>query len=159
MSEFAVANGRRLMHARSGFEADDAVAFVFELDPSFQHIHELKGRSVQMRLTGEGVSLCGANQMRIDATVGRLLDSEIAIFEEGPEPALELRVPGVRRDKASLGHGEFTFRMGSGDARSSRAPEASDIGRGAATNGRNAFPKYSQRRTLHVSSSSTGRLS
>jgi len=88
MSEFAVANGRRLMHARSGFEADDAVAFVFELDPSFQHIHELKGRSVQMRLTGEGVSLCGANQMRIDATVGRLLDSEIAIFEEGPEPAL-----------------------------------------------------------------------
>ncbi len=51
VSDFAMTYLRRLMHARPRLEPNSALAFIFELDPTLEHIHELKGRLVSVWLT------------------------------------------------------------------------------------------------------------
>src|SRR5207249_9819042 len=49
----AVTNRGRLMHAGTRIEPDDTLSLVLELDPAFEHVHELDCRAVQMRRTRE----------------------------------------------------------------------------------------------------------
>ena len=50
VAKFPMPDAWRLGDARACFEANCPLTFVFELDPALQHVHELKVRSVQMRL-------------------------------------------------------------------------------------------------------------
>ena len=51
MSDLAMTNLRRLMHARARFKPNTALAFLFKLDPILEHIYELKCRFVNVWLT------------------------------------------------------------------------------------------------------------
>ena len=51
MSDLAMTNLRGLMHARPRFEPNAALTFIFELDPAFEHIDQLEGGVVNVRLT------------------------------------------------------------------------------------------------------------
>ena len=80
------------------------MTLVLELDPSLQDVHKLKGSLVHVRLTREFFSRCSANHMSIDSSFRGLFDSEITVFVERTESALELGILGVRRNEALRGH-------------------------------------------------------
>jgi hypothetical protein len=50
MADLAMANARRLMHAGTGIQADTALAFIFELDPALEDVHQLEAGCMRMRL-------------------------------------------------------------------------------------------------------------
>ena len=50
MAHFAMAYARRLMHAGTGFQADTTLAFILELDPALEDVHQLKAGCMRMRL-------------------------------------------------------------------------------------------------------------
>ena len=52
---------------------------------------------------------CGPNDMGVHSSVGRPLDTEIAILVERAEASLECCVLDVRRDKALSAH-RYSFR-------------------------------------------------
>jgi hypothetical protein len=51
VSHFAMTYLWRLMHARPRFEPHAPLAFILELDPALENVHELKRRVVKVRLT------------------------------------------------------------------------------------------------------------
>src|SRR5512139_377125 len=86
--ELTMADARRLVHAGSGFEADASLPFVLELDPALEHVDELELGAMQVGLAGELGARGGADHVRGDAPLRRLLDAEIAVLEEGAKAAL-----------------------------------------------------------------------
>src|SRR6185436_20231897 len=105
VAELAMTDARRLMDARASFEADDALAFVLEFDPSLEDVDKLEFGSVQVRLAGELLARCGPDDMSDDASLRRAFDSQVPILVERAEAPLEPGIFRVRGDKAVGTHG------------------------------------------------------
>ena len=84
--DLAVTNARRLVHARTGLEPDNALSLVLEPDPSLENVDELERDSVNVWLAREFGSGSGSDDMSYDATLGGFLDAEIAILKEERSP-------------------------------------------------------------------------
>jgi hypothetical protein len=101
----SVLDAGRLMDARTRLQANDALPFVFELDPALQHVDELKLGAVQMRLAGKRRTARRPDHMRGHAPLRRAFDAQIAVLEERTQPAFEHGVFCVGGDKTLGGHG------------------------------------------------------
>ena len=87
MAQLGVADAGWLMHAGAGFQKDVADAFVVELDPALQHVHQLEGHVVMVALADGRRAGNRPDHVRNDRAVGGVQDAEVPVFEEGPEPA------------------------------------------------------------------------
>lgn len=59
---------------------------------------------MQVRLAREGAARGGADHVRRETPLRGCLDAEIAVLEEGPQTALEVRALGVAGDEALRAH-------------------------------------------------------
>lgn len=104
VTQFAVANTGRLVDARSGLKANNALSFIFEFDPAFQNINELKLCPVKVRLTGEVLSRRRPDDMRVNPALRCRFDTKVAVFIERTKTAFKLGILRVRRNKALNSH-------------------------------------------------------
>lgn len=106
--DLTVANIRRLMDARSGFEPHSALAFVVELDPALEHVDQLKAGLVKVGLARELGAGGGPDDMGIHPPGCRLLDAQTTVLVERPKPSLEAGALGMGHNEALRGHA-FAF--------------------------------------------------
>src|SRR4029079_2644610 len=104
VSNLAMANLRRLMHAGPCLEPNSTLTFIFKLDPTLEDIYELKGRIVKVRLAREVGTGCCTNDVGNNASCGSVLDPKIAVLVERAETALEGGVLGMGYDETLHRH-------------------------------------------------------
>jgi hypothetical protein len=83
------------VHTRARFQPNGTLPFVFKLDPTLEHIDELKLSVMQMRLTGKFVPACGADHTGSDPSLGGLLQPQISVLKKRAQTPLELSVLSV----------------------------------------------------------------
>ena len=105
VTELAMADVGRLVHAGSSLQTHHALAFVLELDPALEHIDELKARLVKVRLARKLLAGGRTDDVSIDAPVGSRLDAEVTVLVERTQAAFEMGILGVRCNEALGGHG------------------------------------------------------
>jgi hypothetical protein len=102
VSNLAMANLRRLMHAGPSLEPNSTLTFIFKLDPTLEDVYELKGRIVNVWLAREVGTGCCTNDVGNNASRGSVLDPKIAVLVERAESALEGGVLGMGYDETCI---------------------------------------------------------
>src|SRR5258706_6460325 len=87
MTDFAMADARRLVEAAAGAHGDLADVLILEFDPALQHVDELHAAVVQVPLAARRLARSRANHVRDDFAARCALDAEVAVFEVTAQPA------------------------------------------------------------------------
>src|SRR5512140_1251777 len=101
MPQFPVADAGRLVGAGTGLEQHFALAFVVELDPALQHIDQLKLGLVPVGPRDEFAAGPRADDVGHGHAAGRLLDSQVAVVDEGTQ-AVRLELAAFRMTDAEF---------------------------------------------------------
>src|SRR5579859_7765042 len=85
MRKLCVLYRGRLMHAGAGFQGHFADPFVMKFHPALEHIHHLEFDFMMVAFRLRMQARLGPDDVRDDATVGRVADAQVAILEEGAQ--------------------------------------------------------------------------
>src|SRR5882762_524487 len=94
MRQFDMPDPRRLVHAGAGLERDLSNAFVAELHPALEHIHQLKLNFVMMPFRLRMRPRLGTDDVGKHQAIGGVAYAEIAVLEERPQ-AVVLEFAGL----------------------------------------------------------------